>query len=84
MRDTFGERPDEQRAGEVWESGVRRVALYRAEYGISDSSDALGPRPERGEQREDWNRARKAIERTGRRLGSDVGVEHETDLGIGF
>jgi hypothetical protein len=84
VRDTFGERPDGLRAGEVWESSVRRVALYRAEYGITDSSDAIGPRPERAEQRRDWERARKAIERTERRLGRGVGVEYDTDLGIGF
>ena len=84
VRDTFGERPDEQRAGEAWESGVRRVVLYRTEYEITDSSDAIGPRPERGEQRQDWERARKAIERTQRRLGRDVGVEHDSGFGIGF
>jgi hypothetical protein len=84
VRDTFGERPDELGAGEAWEGGVRRVALYRAEYEITDSSDAIGPRPQRGEQREDWKRARKAIERTERRLGRDVGIEYDSGFGIGF
>ena len=84
VRDTFDERPDGQRAGEAWENGVRRVVLYRAEYEITDSSDAIGPRPERGEQREDWNRARRAIERADRRLGRDLGVEQDMDFGIGF
>ena len=83
-RDTFGERPDEQRAGEAWESGVRRVASYRSKYEIADSSDAIGPRPETGEQRQDWERARRAIARTGRQLGRDVGVEHDSGLEIGL
>ena len=51
VRDTFGERPEGPWAGEAWESGVRRVARYRAEYGITDPWDAIGPRPQRGEQR---------------------------------
>jgi hypothetical protein len=84
VRDTFGERPDGLRAGEVWEHGVRLAARYRVEHDITGPGDALGPQPERrGEQRE-WERAHKAIARDQRRLGCDVSVELDVGLDIGF
>ena len=51
---------------------------------ITDPGDALGPQPEQREQQRDWERARKAIARDERRLGRDVEVELDVDLGIGF
>ena len=84
VRDSFGERPAGPRASQVWEHGVRLAARYRVEHDVTDSNEALGPRPEqRGEQRR-WERARKAIARDQRQLGRDVGVELDVDLGIGF
>jgi hypothetical protein len=59
VRDTFGERPDGLRAGEVWEHGVRLAARYRVEHDITDPGEAIGPRPEQ----RDWERARKAMAR---------------------
>jgi hypothetical protein len=84
VRDTFGERPDGLRAGEVWEHGVRLAARYRVEHDISVPGDALGPQPEQREEQREWERAHKAIARDQRRLGRDVGVELDVDFGIGF
>ena len=82
VHDTFGERPDRVRAGEVWEHGIRLAARYRVEHDITDPGDALGPQPEQREQQRDWEHARNAIAREQRRLGR--GIETELDLDIGF
>ncbi len=84
VRDTFGERPDGLRAGEVWEHGVRLAARYRVEHDITGAGDALGPQPGQREEQREWERAHKAIARDQRQLGRDVGVELDIDLGIGF
>jgi hypothetical protein len=84
VRDTFGERPDVPRAGQVWEHGVRLAARYRVEHDVPDPGEAIGPRPEQREEQRHRERARKAIARDERKLGRDVGVELDVDLGIGF
>ncbi len=64
---------------------MRHAMRYRAQYDITDPTDALGPRPEqRGGQQRDWERAREAIDRAERRLGRDVSTERGIDLGIGL
>jgi excisionase family DNA binding protein len=72
VRDTFGERPDGLRAGEVWEHGVRLAARYRVEHDITGPGDALGPQPEQHDEQREWERARKAIARDQRQLGRDA------------
>ena len=84
VRDTFGEPPDGSRRREVWENGVRRAARYRLDHEITDARDALGPWPDSREEQCHWERARQAIERVERRLGRDVGVDRDVDLGIGL
>jgi TolA-binding protein len=78
VRETLGERPHEQRERQAWEGAVRRVALYRADYDLTDSPDAIGSRPRTGKQSRDWERAHSAIERAQRRLGREVAVEHDS------
>jgi hypothetical protein len=85
VRATFGERPDRPGQCEAWENGVRHAARYRVQYEITDSADALGPRPEpRGGHQRDWERAREAIDRAERRLGREVSPTRDIDLGIGL
>jgi hypothetical protein len=85
VKTTFGERPDRPAKHEAWENGVRHAARYRAQYDITDSTEALGPRPEqRGGQQRDWERAHEAIERAERRLGREVSPVRDIDLGIGL
>jgi chaperonin cofactor prefoldin len=85
VKTTFGERPDRSAQREAWENGVRHAARYRAQYDITDPTDALGPRPERrGGQQRDWERAHEAIDRTERRLGREVSPARDIDLGIGL
>ncbi len=56
VKTTFGERPDQPAQRNAWENGVRHAARYRAQYDITDSAEALGPRPEqRGAQQRDWS-----------------------------
>jgi hypothetical protein len=84
VRETFGERPDGTWAREQWEDDVRGIARYRAQYELTDTRDALGPRPEGDQRQHDWERAHEAIEQGELRLGLDVGVEYDVDFGIGF
>jgi conjugative relaxase-like TrwC/TraI family protein len=84
VHETLGERADGRWASEQWEKDVLTVARYRAEYEISYANDVLGPQPEHHEQRQDWEHAREVIARAERRLGRDVGVGHEIDLGMEF
>jgi conjugative relaxase-like TrwC/TraI family protein len=85
MKATYGERPDRPAQREAWENGVRHAARYRAQYDITDPTDALGPRPERrGGQQRDWERACEAIDRTERRLGREATSDRGIDLGIGL
>ncbi len=85
VKATFGERPDRPAQREVWENGVRHATRYRAQYDVTDPTDALGPRPEqRGGQQRDWERAHEAIERAERRLGRETSNTRGIDLGIGL
>ncbi|MFI5005364.1 MAG: hypothetical protein ACHQE6_10160 [Solirubrobacterales bacterium] len=85
MKATFGERPDRPAQREAWENGVRHAARYRAQYDITDPTDALGSKPEqRGVQQRDWERAREVIDRAERRLGREVTSDRGIDLGIGL
>jgi chromosome segregation ATPase len=80
VKGTLGERPDQQQDRQAWEGAVRRVALYRADYDVTGSSDAIGPRPEAGKQSRDWERARSTIARTQRRLGREITVQRDSGL----
>lgn len=85
MKATFGDRADRPAQHQAWENGVRHAARYRAQYDITDSTDALGPRPDqRGGQQRDWERARDAIGRAERHLGREVSPTRDIDLGIGL
>jgi conjugative relaxase-like TrwC/TraI family protein len=84
VEDIFGKRPDQPRPLETWENGVRHAARYRAQYDITDTDDALGPRPEPRDQLRDWERAREAVERSARRLGREATADRDIDLGIGL
>ncbi len=85
VKATFGERPNRPAQREAWENGVRHAARYRAQYDITDPTDALGPRPEQpGGQQRDWERAHEAIDRAERRLGREVTPAGDIDLGIGL
>jgi hypothetical protein len=78
-------RPDRPAQREAWENGVRHAARYRAQYGITDPADALGPGSgQRGRQQRAWEPAREAIERPERRLGRDASPARESDLRIGL
>jgi conjugative relaxase-like TrwC/TraI family protein len=48
---------------DTWRVDVTRVATYRHTYAITDTDDALGPRPDEHRQRRQWELARLAIDR---------------------
>jgi conjugative relaxase-like TrwC/TraI family protein len=84
VRATFGERPDASRRGDAWDDAVTKVARYRAQYDITDDSDALGPRPQLAEQQRAWERAHQIVERAERRLGRGAEAKRDVDLEIGL
>ncbi len=84
VRNNFGKPPDGPGARAQWENAVRRAARYRLQHDVTDPGSALGPQPEQRHAQRDWERARNTIARDQRRLGRDVEVELDVDLGIGF
>jgi conjugative relaxase-like TrwC/TraI family protein len=83
---TLGERSDTPRQREAWENAVRDATIYRTQYNITDPTNALGPEPNRREQREqqrDWRRAQNAIERAERRLHRTQNPARDTALDLG-
>ncbi len=84
VRASFGEGPNGSRPREVWENAVRQAAHYRLDHDVIDPGSALGPRPEHREGQREWERASRAIARDARRLGRDIDIERDVDLGIEF
>ena len=82
VRATLGGRPDDSRAGEAWERGVREVARYRLQYAITDQQDPLGAHPQRRDQERDWGRAQRALHRAASQLGRDRGNELDSGQGV--
>jgi hypothetical protein len=66
-----------------WEQGVRQAARYRIQYDITDSDDPLGAEPRQREQQRDSQRAREALDRSARRLGHGVDVDHDLGVEVG-
>ncbi len=79
-RRAFGEPPDRLHQREAWEQGIRQVARYRIQYGITDPDHPLGTQPDQRAQRHDWQRASEAIDRSERHLGRSTVAEHNIDL----
>ena len=77
----LGERPASSPA-EDWDRAVRRVARYRIEHQITDSADALGPRPRDRHQAGEWDRAQETVQRAGRRLGRERTDDHDHEIGF--
>ncbi len=84
VRASFGERPNGSRPREAWEKAVRQAAHYRLDHDVIDPGSALGPPPEQREGQREWERASRAIARDARRLGRDIDIERDVDLGIEF
>ncbi len=78
----FGERPADPRLRTEWEQGVRQVVRYRIQYDMSHPNDPLGAEPQQREQQRDWQRAREALDRSVRRLGRDLGEDHDLAIEI--
>jgi hypothetical protein len=80
---TLGERPDDPQLRKEWEQGIRQVATYRLQYEVTDSDDPLGAKPRQQEQQRDRQRAHNALDRSARRLGRDVDVDHDLGIEVG-
>jgi hypothetical protein len=76
---SLGEPPDQPRARHSWRQAAQRIETYRFDHAITDSRDALGPRPAASPAREHWQRARHDLQRTqhdlGHRVNHDLGRE---------
>jgi conjugative relaxase-like TrwC/TraI family protein len=69
---TLGEPPDQPRARHTWQQAAQRIETYRFDHAITDTRDALGPRPAASPAREHWQRAQHDLQRTQHDLGRHV------------
>jgi len=82
VQGTFGQRPKEPGQRAAWDAGVRAAARYRFAYEIKSETDPLGRPPEQSDQRQQWQRALNATERSLRTLGRDPQPRLETSHDI--
>jgi len=61
--EALGPGPESTRGRRAWRQAAAEVEQYRHTYGITDPVRALGPEPHDRVQRDDRQRARKAVER---------------------
>jgi hypothetical protein len=61
--EALGPVPESTRGRRAWRQAAAEVEQYRHTYGITDPVRALGPEPHDRVQRDDRQRARKAVER---------------------
>ena len=69
---SLGEPPDQPRARRTWRQVAQRIETYRFDHAITDTRDALGPRPAASPAREHWQRAQHDLQRTQHQLGLRV------------
>ena len=79
-RELLGERPAGSR-GHAWDDALRRVARYRLDHAITDTTDPLGPEPADERHARQWQRAHEAVERVERGLGREHAHDHGLDIG---
>ena len=77
LQQTLGERPANWQTP-AWDQAARSLARYRLDHDITDPNTALGPQPERGPERTQWEQARGTLEQDQRQLGYQL----EHDIGI--
>jgi conjugative relaxase-like TrwC/TraI family protein len=84
----LGERPSDPKKAAAWDRGVSQIESYRAENGVVDRDNALGPTPHERHAEQQQRQARQALERTQRQLQlqrqRQRAVERSADLGIGL
>jgi hypothetical protein len=79
----LGKPPTDPPLRKEWEQGIRQLARYRIQYGVTDPHDPLGPAPQTREQQRDWQHTPLALDRSARRLGRDGQNDHDLALEIG-
>jgi hypothetical protein len=81
-RDTLGDRPDNPRAREQWDRGVRAIARYRVEHDVASEIPGLGPEPQDRRVRDAWRQAASVIAEVQKRLGRSVDRDHDRSAGL--
>jgi hypothetical protein len=71
----LGVRPSDPLKRASWEKAVRGIERYRAAESIGDRDSALGPRPEHGVRRSEWDRQQRRLQETLRRLERTQAIE---------
>jgi conjugative relaxase-like TrwC/TraI family protein len=69
LQNALGAEPAHPRGGDHWRGAARQLARYRAEHGITDPRDPLGPRPENPDQHHQWRHTQEQLHHVQRRLG---------------
>jgi conjugative relaxase-like TrwC/TraI family protein len=81
-RDTFGERPDNPRARERWNRGVRAVARYRILHDLPSEIPGLGPEPPDQRTRDAWRQTATVIAQLQKQLDRSADRGHERGAGL--
>jgi hypothetical protein len=85
----LGERPGDLRKRSTWDRAAQGIEGYRKENGVRDRDSALGPRPDRGAERAQWEAQQRRLRESQRRLGleqarsRDLKRGAQRSLGIG-
>ncbi len=80
----LGERPGDLRRGSTWDRAAQGIEGYRKENGIGDKDSALGPRPDRGGARAQWEAEQRRLRESQRRLGREQARSRELERGAGI
>jgi conjugative relaxase-like TrwC/TraI family protein len=79
----LGERPGDLRKAATWDRSAQEIQGYRKDHGVKDRDNALGPRPDRGGARAQWEAQRRRLRESQRRLGREKVSGHEAQRSAG-
>lgn len=77
----LGERPSDLRKRSTWDRAAQGVETYRKENGVRDRDSALGPRPDRGPKRAQWEAQQRRLRESQRRLGLEQARSRDLQRG---
>ena len=80
LTEALGAPPAQPRARRTWQQAATRIEGYRFDHAVTDTRDALGPRPSDKRGRAHWQRARRDLQRAQRDLGHRHAHQHSHEI----
>jgi hypothetical protein len=77
----LGERPNDLPKRSTWDRAAQAIESYRKENGVRDRDSALGPRPDHGAKRAQWEAQQRRLRESQRRLGREQAHSREAQRG---